>query len=231
MLCCVVPLPDTAHRPLLVALSSPSPLQVSLGLSALSFNAPALMPTSRMMAPSVPVTMAEKSQAMPFMDKPAALDGSMPGDYGFDPFGFSSGDISLSWMREAEIKHGRVCMLAIVGYIAVDLGFRAPGAPASITSFQAHDYAVSSGQMWVLLAFAGVFEIAGAAGIAATLQGDREPGDFALYPGATIPGNAPKDLTRLRTQEIVHCRLAMLAFSGLITQVALSGGDLKFPYY
>ena len=58
--------------------------------------------------------MAEKSAAMPFMDKPAGLDGSMPGDIGFDPFGFSNHELGpfdtpaehMAWMREAELKHG-----------------------------------------------------------------------------------------------------------------------------
>ncbi len=42
---------------------------------------------------------------------------------GFDPLGLSS-YFPVAWLREAEIKHGRVCMLAIVGYIAVDTGLR-----------------------------------------------------------------------------------------------------------
>ena len=32
-------------------------------------------------------------------------------------------------MREAEIKHGRVAMLATAGWLAVDFGFKLPGAP------------------------------------------------------------------------------------------------------
>jgi hypothetical protein len=68
-----------------------------------------------------------KSEAMPFMDRPEALDGSMPGDIGFDPLGFSTAFepyYPLSYLREAEIKHGRVCMLAWLGYVSVDAGFR-----------------------------------------------------------------------------------------------------------
>ena len=37
-----------------------------------------------------------KSQAVPFLEAPAALDGSMAGDVGFDPFGFSSAWLDVS---------------------------------------------------------------------------------------------------------------------------------------
>lgn len=64
-------------------------------------------------APSAPKTMAlnaeddKMSTALPFAAQPKNLDGSMPGDVGFDPFGFAGEDTAaLMNMREAEIKHG-----------------------------------------------------------------------------------------------------------------------------
>lgn len=49
----------------------------------------------------------EMSKAIPFVARPKNLDGSMPGDVGFDPFGFAGEDkTSLMNMREAELKHG-----------------------------------------------------------------------------------------------------------------------------
>ena len=58
----------------------------------------------------------DKSQALPFDKRPPSLDGSMIGDVGFDPAGFSiKGD--LKWLREAEIVHGRVAQLAVVGML------------------------------------------------------------------------------------------------------------------
>jgi hypothetical protein len=35
---------------------------------------------------------------------------------GFDPLGFSNW-IDVRWLREAELKHGRIAMLAVVGFI------------------------------------------------------------------------------------------------------------------
>mmetsp|Transcript_18251 Transcript_18251/g.23533 ORF Transcript_18251/g.23533 Transcript_18251/m.23533 type:complete len:114 (-) Transcript_18251:801-1142(-) len=74
--------------------------------------------------------LAAKSEAVPFLDKPDCLDGSLAGDVGFDPLKLSEIDFDFSklvvpfwteeraglstlyWMREAEIKHARVCMMA-----------------------------------------------------------------------------------------------------------------------
>ena len=65
---------------------------------------------------SVVSNKAGKSKAMPFLSQPEGLDGSMAGNVGFDPLGFSS-YIDVKWLREAELKHGRICMLAWTGCI------------------------------------------------------------------------------------------------------------------
>ena len=82
---------------------------VAIGLArtagALSYNAP-LSAVSRVSSPS----MMAKSKALPFLEQPAHLDGSMAGDVGFDPLGLGSA-YNMKWMREAELKHGRICML------------------------------------------------------------------------------------------------------------------------
>jgi len=184
-------------------------------------------------APLVPARMpmrAEapqmiKSKAIPFLEAPPLLDGSMPGDRGFDPFNLSEG-IDIKWLREAELKHGRVCMMAWAGWVAVDLGFRAPGAP-DVSSLQAHDAAVKSGLMLFLLGLVGCFEAVSYPAIADMMSGetDREPGDFSLDPFNWAKG----DKLRMRQeQELEHGRLAMLAFSGVVTQSALF--EVGFPY-
>ena len=56
---------------------------------------------------------------------------------------------TITWMRESEVKHSRFAMLAVLGYVAVDLGLRFPGDKfaAISTSFEAHDSAVKNGSM------------------------------------------------------------------------------------
>ena len=56
---------------------------------------------------------------------------------------------TLEWMREAELKHGRLSMLAFLGWVAVDSGLRLPGLgyESIPSSFVAHDAAVANGSM------------------------------------------------------------------------------------
>ena len=98
---------------------------LSIVSAASAFSGP--MPMAR---PAVQPMMVEKSAAIPFLKKPPALDGSMPGDVGFDPLGFSTtitelgGD--LNYVREAELMHGRQAMLAVVGFVAPALFGKLP---------------------------------------------------------------------------------------------------------
>lgn len=193
--------------------------------TTLAFHGPALAPQQRHSSIKM-----EKSEALPFAEKPAALDGTMVGDIGFDPLGFSS-SFPLTWLREAELKHARVCMLAVLGYVAVDLGLRAPGAEkiGQVTSFTAHNACVTSGHMWFLLLVIGVLELVGIGALAATMNGNREPGDFALDGfGAK---KDPELFKRYQMNELKNGRLAMLAFSGIVTQDALISGAKGFPYF
>merc|ERR1719174_2757382 len=84
-------------------------------------------------------TTRERSAAMPFLPRPMKLDG-MVGDKGFDPLGLSEW-VPVEWLRESELKHGRVCMLATLGFVATDCGFRLPGEMHQIASINAHDMA------------------------------------------------------------------------------------------
>ena len=204
----------------------------ALSLSSTAFAPAAVLPSASRVAPRMaPLLMAEKSEALPFMDRPESLGpiGAIAGDVGFDPLKLSASGVPMEWMREAEIKHGRVCMLATVGWLTVDAGVRAPGLPkelATVNSWSAHDAAV--GPLLVLLIFCGVFEVAGFAAIDASLKGKRVPGEFALTGGY---GKTPASMARLKQAEIKHCRLAMMAFSGLQTQCAIAHGDIGFPYF
>lgn len=52
---------------------------------------------------------------------PLLLDGTLAGDVGFDPLGFSKSQKTLYWMREAEVKHARLAMLAAAGWPVSEL--------------------------------------------------------------------------------------------------------------
>ena len=57
--------------------------------------------------------------------------------------------------------------------------------------------------------------------------GARQPGYFGFDPLGFSKG---KDAARMKVAEVKNGRLAMLAFSGMITQAALTGNGFPFIY-
>merc|ERR1712190_695972 len=88
------------------------------------------------------------SKSVPFLPVSPALEGYVGEEDGFDPMGFSLA-IDIRWLREAELKHARVCMLATVGWIATDLGLRFPGEQFQVSTLSG---ARRHGRKWHLLA-------------------------------------------------------------------------------
>lgn len=170
------------------------------------------------------------SKALPFLEYPPNLKGYV-GDAGFDPFRFSD-FLPMDFLREAELKHGRQAQLAIVGFAAVDLGLRiypTPEAYEGLTSITAHDALVKQGAMGQLFLWIGLAEIVSIPALVQMLNGSgRQPGDFGLDPIGFMTGATPEEETEMMLKEITHCRLAMLAFSGMVTQAVLTQGP--FPY-
>jgi len=204
------------------------------------------------------VDKTERSKAMPWLPRAINLDGSMPGDVGFDPFYLSSipknfagfiqppqwedvpGIPTLYWMREAELKHGRVCMLAWFGWVAADGGFgfplRFPGEMYSVenipSSYVAHNAMVEQGSLGFLLFTIGFIEFCMSSVLVEVAKGesDREAGDFKLDPLQFLKGKSDEEVYKMKTREIANGRLAMLAFSAVCTQAALGDASQNFPY-
>jgi hypothetical protein len=132
-------------------------------------------------------------------------------------------------MREAEIKHSRIAMLATLGYVAVDFGVVAPGAPSGFSSLTAHDMAVEKGGMVMLLILASAFETIALFATMQMLNGetDRKPGQFYFDP---LGFGKPADMAKLQVNEIKNGRLAMIAFSGIVTQAAMTGKGFPYMY-
>ena len=149
----------------------------------------------------------------------------MAGDVGFDPLGLSTIDgvgIDLYWLHEAEIKHARVAMLAVVGVVQVELFGPAPGCEMCTAKNQmdafwqfwnAHPQYIAASLIFIMIveAFSGIATTSGRE------SGERQPGDFGLDPLGFLNG-APEKVERLKAQEIANGRLAMWAAAGIIVQ-------------
>ena len=96
-------------------------------IAASLVGATAFVAPMRSGARSLSMVMDDRSLAFPFDPRPVNLDGTLAGDVGFDPAGFTNSppkawliggeENSIKWYREAEIVHSRVAMLAVVGMI------------------------------------------------------------------------------------------------------------------
>ncbi|KAJ1424390.1 fucoxanthin chl a/c light-harvesting protein [Ochromonadaceae sp. CCMP2298] len=168
--------------------------------------------------------MAERSRSLPFMLKPSKLDGTLAGDEGFDPLGLSNIDdigIDLYWMREAELKHARVAMLATLGLLAQESGLIVPGMPTAKNQVDTFWTLVDSnaGPIFAAVIFIGFFEIiSGFAVTEGRKSGNRAPGDFSFNP--LNMGKTDASAKDLALKEIRNGRLAMWAAAGILLQSA-----------
>mmetsp|Transcript_63042 Transcript_63042/g.186223 ORF Transcript_63042/g.186223 Transcript_63042/m.186223 type:complete len:168 (-) Transcript_63042:196-699(-) len=161
------------------------------------------------------------SKSIPFLPRPEKLDGSMPGDMGFDPMGLSEIQTDLYYSRWAELKHGRVAMLAIVGMVWQEYFPHLPGTQfTAVNPFEAPGTVGLVGNMQVLLTI-GVIELANFnKHYDGTTPGDISFGDEFLN------GMSEEQVEDMKEKEIVHCRLAMIAILGASVQTLLFGGKL-----
>jgi len=185
--------------------------------------------------------MQQKSAAIPFLDRPPKLDGSVPGDVGFDPLWVSSMLPDAGWykfLQEAEIKHGRVAMLAAAGAIAQDM-FTFPGTIQTFGDVKmtgAHDKILSMegagknvATFHQMLLWLGLLEIVSAFATIQMFQGssNRMPGDFKFDPLGFSKSESA--LATYRLKEIKNGRLAMIGIGGMVHHYILTGkGPLQF---
>merc|ERR1719191_2031184 len=148
----------------------------------------------------------------------------------WDPLGLSSNGDQGSFLRrrEVEIKHGRISMIACIGYIVPEY-FRWPGdlSPKNGISFAdvpnglAAASKVPGGGWLQIVMFAGVMEVLGFG----TKKTD-EPGNYGAGSlGCFILGPVRDAETRKKklNAELANGRLAMMAIIGMFYQDGLTG--------
>jgi len=212
---------------------------LSLASAATAFSpaAPALASAVRM----APISMAEKSASIPFLNRPPALDGSLPGDVGFDPLGFSTtitelgGD--LNYVREAELMHGRQAMLATVGFLFPAIFGKLPGVA------WVNDVSVNPLEAQYQLPPQIYAQVVGSIFIAEALRSRIIFGNLGNVPGehpspfrggdvfdlGFTKNMTPEELHTMKTKEILNGRLAMIAITGMFFQLMVTGHIIGTP--
>lgn len=182
-------------------------------------------------------------------DYPEHLDGSLPGDVGFDPLGFGRDPGVLARMQELELLHARWAMLAALGCLVPEL--LPDGAVAEPRWFNVGAAKLNADITFDYLGIEG-FRIAGKQGLLVivmcqlALMGGPEYARYvgieSLQPvGIFLPGDRnwpggalfdplnlaadPDESVRLQVSELKHGRLAMLAMLGYAFQAIACGGE------
>jgi len=146
----------------------------------------------------------------------------------FDPLGLSTnkGKGTILFFREAELKHGRVGMLATLGMIVGETFHPFWGGnivPANQV-FQQLEYNDFFG---VLLVACGAIELATIDSTSVFGEdSDKIPGDYGWDPLGFRPKSA-EEFDKLHTKELNNGRLAMLGAAGMIAQ-EIATGQLTF---
>ncbi|KAJ8599168.1 hypothetical protein CTAYLR_008557 [Chrysophaeum taylorii] len=172
------------------------------------------------------VALSAMSKSIPFIKAPKGLEGYV-GNEEFDPFGFAE-IFDIKFLREAEIKHGRVSMLAIAGFVAPELGLKFPGAPAEIYGHPNPIKAATAvpPEAWfALILGAGIVEWVSNKGKMTYFDmfDDREPGDFSWDPYNFMKPGMEEEM---KLKEITHCRAAMIGIGGMIHGAFVTGTGL-----
>ncbi|MEW5318963.1 MAG: hypothetical protein WDW38_010141 [Sanguina aurantia] len=170
---------------------------------------------------------------------PAHLDGTLRGDFGFDPLNLGADEGKLKWYVEAELQHARWAMLAIPGIlvpeILTNVGFDWPAKGVSWVDAGKYEYFAPTSTLIVVQAFLFAWVEArrymdivkpGSANQDPLFSNQKLPdGNETGYPGGIFdPMNKSKgDFATQKLKEIKNGRLAMVAFVGFAAQAVTTG--------
>jgi len=194
-------------------------MKVFAAILALVGSAAAFAPSS-MKAPSTAVR--------------ASLDG-LPGNTmplkNFDPLGLASlgSDETFLWFRAAELKHGRVAMVATTGYLVNACGIHFPGQLSSDISFESLSK-MNPFDAWAAVPDSGKAQILATIFIAELVTESKEvhytkggPLPQMVFPPIDFSGVSTETLARKQNAELNNGRLAMIAIMSFIAANNIPG--------
>jgi len=166
----------------------------ALAIIASIVGASAFAPSTRATSSSLKMSYADELGVLP----PAGF---------FDPLGLSTGisKETFDQYRTAELKHGRVAQLAVIGYIVPEI-YKFPGDIAPGITFESIPNGVAALEAVPALGWAQIIALVGLVDYRGYfILGDTE-----------AKGKKPEELTKNKIQELQHGRLAMLAILELL---------------
>lgn len=161
---------------------------------------------------SVVVRAAGEKRSLwyPGATPPAYLDGSMPGDFGFDPLRLGESG-PLQYYREAELMNGRWAMMAALGCTLTEAAGLPVWYDAGASDFSL-DFKTIVGLQVVIMS---VLEFKRWEGFKKT----GSSGFLSMYPFDPLNYGSPE----FAKAEVMNGRIAMLAFAGFIGQAGVQG--------
>ena len=156
--------------------------------------------------------MAARTSWMPGSVHPKHLDGTLPGDFGFDPLGLGADPQRLKYYQEAELMNARWAMMAVAGITATEvLGIGGPWYEAGAAEYDLPINALLAVQFPVM----GILELRRIRGWLAT----GKSGVNETFPWDPMGMNGDA----MALKEIKNGRLAMLAMLGMYVQALVTG--------
>lgn len=160
--------------------------------------------------PTLTLPLAFVSRRLPGAPAPAYLDGSLPGDFGFDPLGLGADPDRLAWYVEAELTHARWCMAAVTGITFAE----ATGIQENWAQVADYDIALPT-LVAIQFPVMGFLELKRFQGWAET----GSSGVISKFPFDPLG----LDSEDMRWREVKNGRLAMLAMMGILVQTCVYG--------
>ena len=178
--------------------------------------------------PEVPkvLTPLEIMKAMPGATAPLGF---------FDPLGYCTADGvtegKVRFYREAELKHGRVAMLAALGFLVGEQFHPLWGGNIDVPSYVAFQETPLQTFFFPVVLSLAVFEIFSVFTFNTpqegvwTIKSTHEPGNMGFDPLGLKPTD-PVELEAMQTKELNNGRLAMIAMAGMVGQELATGSKL-----
>lgn len=152
----------------------------------------------------------------------------------FDPVGFSSiaSPGQAKFLREAEIKHGRVSMLASLGFVVGEQFHPMWGGGIDVPSYIAWQETPLENINFLIMLVVGIHEVISVftfnspfSGDVWSIRSDFRSGDLGWDPLGIQPKEAA-GLADMQAKEINNGRLAMIGIAGMVGQELASNNRL-----